>query len=342
MKFRHTILLLALFLFSCDSQDEAPAPDPRDKSITLLLERFSSMEDEMTQLNDELVKKNAHKDGEIAELRAKLIRLEPKAPPQVKLPERTTPLPPEEKIDASKERSQARGEQLGTVYTLDGRTLYDVEIIRVTDIGIEIRHNTGAARLHYNDLPSHYGDRFCYVPSLARKALQLERLASIERNQHLKNSLIEQMRREGERREQALADRISQLENQQRQLVIEEEWLPQNHTTIIEETVIVGNTQQPYCPPPVVISPPKVWPTVVQPPVVNCPTTPTIRPPMVRPRPTQTRLVAPTVRPSRPTTPRVTTRSVPTRPTPTATRPISRPSRPASQSPALVRPSNRR
>lgn len=351
MKLRDTLPLLSVLLLSCEHDEQSHTPNPRDEYVEGLEARISSMEELVHGLNQELIHNIAEKEQELAALQAKLIRLAPKTPTSVKLPTQNTPLSPAKTIDSGEDRAEARreacGERLGTVRTLDGRTLHDVEIVRVTDVGLEIRHRNGASRLHYNDLPSHFGERFSYVPALARKALQLERLATIERKEHLKNSLLDQIRRESRRRDASLANRISYPENHQydqgHTISVEDNYPP---TTVIEKTVIVeqpvfiGSPQQPSCSPPVVIFPPKVRPIavkppLVRPPVVNRPIIP-VRPGPTRPTPTR-----PSVQP-KPKPPLVAARPAPTRPNPAATRPSATPLRTTPQRPTQLRPSNRR
>lgn len=57
-------------------------------------------------------------------------------------------------------RDAAIGESLGTLTTRDGREYREVFISRVTDVGLEIRHAHGTARLSATDLNSSFQDRF--------------------------------------------------------------------------------------------------------------------------------------------------------------------------------------
>ena len=57
-------------------------------------------------------------------------------------------------------RATAAGELLGDLKTRRGRVFSETVIVRVTDFGLEIRHQNGTARVPATDLNTHTRDRF--------------------------------------------------------------------------------------------------------------------------------------------------------------------------------------
>lgn len=70
--------------------------------------------------------------------------------------------------------SGASGEKLGTVKVRGGREYLDTVIVRVTEVGLEIRHKDGFARLQAPDLSDAFQDRFQWSDEERRKRLQGE------------------------------------------------------------------------------------------------------------------------------------------------------------------------
>ena len=75
------------------------------------------------------------------------------------------------------ERIRAVGESLGTLTLRDGRDYRDASITKVTDVGLEIRHEHGFARIHAPDLGEKWQDRFQWDDEERRTRLNEEALA---------------------------------------------------------------------------------------------------------------------------------------------------------------------
>ncbi|MGJ8697063.1 MAG: hypothetical protein ACSHYF_12150 [Verrucomicrobiaceae bacterium] len=325
----YLLLPFCAFLAVSCSEDEPveKVVDGDGEYIDLLEERLGSMEESLVRLTRQL-EEAEKREHEVVALPEETPEPEPVVViPEEKKPTRNTRLPDEEKMALEKSRRavrmEAQGEELGTVHTLDGRTLHDVRITRVTDVGLEVWHRDGTARLRFDGLPGDYGSRFFYVPELALKALQLERLAELERSRRIRDAAVSQLRAETRRREAALAKRVSELEDSRNEMVGGGFVGVVNQPQVVNQPPVVIN--EPYCPPneTVVVQRPVV--------VVNRPQTPAYCPPVVvtpqRPRPTSrpttfpTPKPRPTVTPQKPPRPTVVTpapRPVPvyTRPTP--------------------------
>jgi DNA repair exonuclease SbcCD ATPase subunit len=70
---------------------------------------------------------------------------------------------------------RAVGESLGNLTVRGGREYRRAEITQVTEVGLEIRHEDGIARLQAPDLPAELCDRFQWDDARRTKALQDER-----------------------------------------------------------------------------------------------------------------------------------------------------------------------
>jgi hypothetical protein len=70
--------------------------------------------------------------------------------------------------------SRAVGEKLGTVNVRGGREFKDSVITKVTDVGLEIRHEHGIARIQAPDLDRPLQDRFQWDDEERRRRLQQE------------------------------------------------------------------------------------------------------------------------------------------------------------------------
>ena len=74
----------------------------------------------------------------------------------------------------SKTWGGAIGENVGDLKTLAGREYLKVTIARVTDVGLEIRHSHGFARIQAPDLDASWQNRFQWSDAARRKLLQEE------------------------------------------------------------------------------------------------------------------------------------------------------------------------
>lgn len=74
-------------------------------------------------------------------------------------------------------REAAVGEDVGTLTLRDGRSYLEVSITKVTDVGLEIRHQHGFARIHAPDLGPDWQDRFQWDDEERRTRLKEEALA---------------------------------------------------------------------------------------------------------------------------------------------------------------------
>ncbi len=72
-------------------------------------------------------------------------------------------------------RAAAAGEELGELKIRGGRVYHQVVISRVTDVGMEIRHEHGFARLHAPDLDPSFQSRFQWCDEERRAKLAEER-----------------------------------------------------------------------------------------------------------------------------------------------------------------------
>ncbi len=71
-------------------------------------------------------------------------------------------------------RAAAKGESLGTLTVRDGRTFQQATITRVTEVGMEIRHEHGIARIQAPDLAPPFHDRFQWNDEERRTRLKEE------------------------------------------------------------------------------------------------------------------------------------------------------------------------
>ncbi len=74
-------------------------------------------------------------------------------------------------------RAAAVGEKISTFTLRDGRTYQGVTITKVTDVGLEIRHQHGFARIHAPDLGPDWQERFQWDDEERRTRLKEEALA---------------------------------------------------------------------------------------------------------------------------------------------------------------------
>ena len=72
-------------------------------------------------------------------------------------------------------------------------------------MGLEIQHRDGSARLHFSSLAPDIRYRFSYVPEMAQKALQLERMLQDQRNRSTLQHTLAQL--ENEKRRRLLAEK---------------------------------------------------------------------------------------------------------------------------------------
>jgi|GEM_PF-4472317 len=290
MKYLLALPITALLFSSCRQEkiSESPSADP--EIVALLEDRLGYMERRISQLNLAL-EESADQQNTIESLRADIARLEE----QEKAAEVKQPAPamlnpePTAEIDPAKVRSDAVGESLGTVHTLDGRTFYDARIANITDVGIEVQHRDGSARLHFSGLSPEIKDRFFYVPALAQKALNLERLAEAERSAAILQKTLTQLEEEKERREkaekEALEARIAMADqpvHHTTQIIVDEPIYHDNRPLILSSPY--RHSRRPYYPP--VVRVPLVRNPVYHRPVsAPVPPSPRIVRPQTTPRP---------------------------------------------------------
>lgn len=74
----------------------------------------------------------------------------------------------------AKTRSAAVGQPLGNLITKGGREFKQAVIVKVTDVGLEIRHENGNARIHAPDLDAALQDRFQWSDEERRLSLNKE------------------------------------------------------------------------------------------------------------------------------------------------------------------------
>ncbi len=310
MKYSFALPLAALLFTSCHQEKISQAP-PADPEVVDRLEgRLNSMETHISKLNEAVEDSNRQQDT-IAQLRAEVARLEKAAQEKEIQPEPVKVEELLEIVDPAIVRLTAIGESLGTVETLDGRTFYETTITRVTDVGIEVRHRDGTARLHFSGLPVEMRERFSYDPSLAQKRLRMERLNEQQQTkvalQQTRTQLEEEKKRRmkaEEKASEALAAVANQPVEQVTQIIRDDSHHNRNHSVIVPSPFYYSNTNSHVIPvvrPPVVRPGNSIRPTNVRP----KPSTPVLRPTLVRPKPS-TPVQRPTnVRPSvvRPSTP---------------------------------------
>ena len=71
----------------------------------------------------------------------------------------------------------AKGERHPELRMRHGMTYREVVIRRVTEVGLEIRHSSGTARLHHGDLPDEWQERFRWDEKEAQQSLAAEERA---------------------------------------------------------------------------------------------------------------------------------------------------------------------
>jgi len=76
----------------------------------------------------------------------------------------------------------AAGQKIALLQTSDGREYRDATIVRVTEVGLEIRHATGVARIEAPALGVDWQERFQWNDEERRTQLNEERLANAEVN----------------------------------------------------------------------------------------------------------------------------------------------------------------
>ncbi len=74
----------------------------------------------------------------------------------------------------TKARATAAGETVGNLRVRGGREYLDATITKVTDVGLEIRHSDGFARIHAPDLDASWHERFLWSDEERRARLKEE------------------------------------------------------------------------------------------------------------------------------------------------------------------------
>lgn len=134
--------------FSSRLKDDASASaDLHQKSVTLGKRRF-----DLQQSRDQLLSEIPSLESEFARYRTEY---------------------------RSQTWARAVGQKVGTLSIRGGREYQDVVITRVTDVGLEIRHKDGIARVQAPDLDSSWQDRFQWRDEERRESLN-EELANHE------------------------------------------------------------------------------------------------------------------------------------------------------------------
>ena len=90
------------------------------------------------------------------------------------------------KIEA--ERTKAVGEELDVLFA-KGREYKKVTITGVDNVGVKIRHESGTARLNYEDVPEEMQERFGYDPDRARKQAMKEAQQAAARRQRMREQM---------------------------------------------------------------------------------------------------------------------------------------------------------
>lgn len=75
------------------------------------------------------------------------------------------------------ERERAIGEEVASMSTVDGKVYEKVSIRKVTALGMEIRHQNGFKRIHYQNLPDEMQDRFQFTETDAKALVETEKVA---------------------------------------------------------------------------------------------------------------------------------------------------------------------
>lgn len=75
----------------------------------------------------------------------------------------------------AKVRAESVGKKMDSLQTLGGKTYKNIEISKVSDVGISIRHESGVARVSFEELPQAMQDYYHFDPAEKQKALMREK-----------------------------------------------------------------------------------------------------------------------------------------------------------------------
>lgn len=221
-------------LVSCrESTTRMSSDEGASKEALQALEaKLADLENEILREKNERLEKEAGQRRLLLEIKEMVA--EAKAPEEKSktVVEKVTPAPvvlpveeeeapgvvPEKKAKAKDPHAEARkqarlnaeGEHYPSLRTLSGEEYRNLEITRVTDLGVIFRHSTGVARIPFTELPPAWRERFHYDPELTRLAEQNER----ETQTRLEAEMARQAQREMELAEKAaMVAQINQLQN---------------------------------------------------------------------------------------------------------------------------------
>ena len=108
-------------------------------------------------------------------------------------------------------RANAVGERFPELRGSNGKIYKEVVIRKVTEVGLEVRHSGGTARIQHHELPAALADRFQFSVTDAQEVLAVE----AERARANERLAVLALRAEEERRADAARDeRIRKLEEQ--------------------------------------------------------------------------------------------------------------------------------
>jgi hypothetical protein len=113
---------------------------------------------------------------------------------------------------ASMARTEMVGKSFDSFAAADGREFHEVTVTKVNDLGVDIRHQHGAARLHYSDLSDEHRELFGLDQELAARAERLEREKSLAYGRWIDRQMvaIKQVKREDAER-RASKERVSSM-----------------------------------------------------------------------------------------------------------------------------------
>lgn len=110
-------------------------------------------------------------------------------------------------------RAAAKGEELESLETTDGKVYQNVSIREVTAVGMQIRHQAGQTRIPFERLPEDIQDRFQFDPKQKEQAIaaELERRRAHEQAVAKSNQQVAE-----QKQEQREAEQVAEMERKQR------------------------------------------------------------------------------------------------------------------------------
>jgi len=163
---------LALFMVSCQSDSVS------HEVLGAYEEKLDALAEEVSELNAALAYRERVHALELSQLKLIAARAEVKPEPKAEV---ARPMAEEKEApvfgDVSQRRKDSRVEARGERHELikvQNRKYRKVTILNVTDVGVEIEHESGRARLHFRDLGEEWQTRFYYDPDAYVVALRRE------------------------------------------------------------------------------------------------------------------------------------------------------------------------